>query len=73
MVSEMLLSRLVVEFLGFGITCGAVRMTAKTESACSTACGTTWIALAPAPITATRFPVMSMSGSHSAVWIIWPR
>ncbi len=55
-----------------GITHGGVRWK---RSRCSTTgwiCGTTWIAEAPVPTTATRRPVRSWSWFQSAVWNVTP-
>ncbi len=65
-------SRRVKRWSGFGSTQGGVRWKSSRRPTFSTICGTTWIALAPVPMTATRFPVRSTSWSHSAVWKAGP-
>ncbi len=52
----------------FSITYGAVRWKTYRREARSARCGMNWIALAPVPIAATRFPVRSAAWSHRAEW-----
>jgi hypothetical protein len=47
---------------------GGVRWKSRSSPTCGWILGTTWIAEAPVPITATRLPRRSCSWSHCAVW-----
>ena len=61
-------SRAGISTSGRGWIHGGVRWNTVRCAACAAISGTNWIADAPVPITATRWPVRSQEGSHRAEW-----
>jgi hypothetical protein len=58
--------------LGFGSVQGAVRWKTVTRAARPAMAGTSWMALAPVPMTPTRRPSTSSAGSQPAVCVAGP-
>jgi hypothetical protein len=56
----------------FGMIQGGVRWNRVRWDAMAASSGTTWIALAPVPITPTRLPLSATAWSQAAVWKAGP-